>query len=220
MADVYGSYAVSERKRAAWSAKNAGNQAIRAELLRSIVEVARTELAGEAAVLDIGCGTGWCLAALAGDGVARERLHGVELSEARAEAARRRVPGAKVRSGDARKLPFDAGQFGLALLLTVLSSMQTATDVRHALGEARRVLAPGGLLLCYEPRVPNPFNRNTRLIRARDFSVAGANPVLTRSLTVAPPLARALTGRVPLAYAILASIPPLKTHRLIAHRRS
>jgi ubiquinone/menaquinone biosynthesis C-methylase UbiE len=210
---------VSARQRRAWSATNPGNQAIRAELLELVLDRAAPHLAGDAPVLDVGCGTGWLLAALAENGIAAERLHGIELSEERVEATRSRVAGADVRQGDARVLPFENDRFGLVTLVTVLSSVGPAADIRRCVAEATRVLEPGGLLLCYEPRVPNPLNRRTRMVRLGGFRASGAPPTDVRSLTVVPALARTLTGRLPGAYDRLATLPFLRTHRLVAHRK-
>jgi ubiquinone/menaquinone biosynthesis C-methylase UbiE len=213
------SYAVTARQRRAWSATNAGNQAMRAELLELVLDRAGPHLAGDAPVLDVGCGTGWLLAALAENGIASERLHGIELSGERVEAARSRVSRADVRHADARALPFEDGRFGLVTLVTVLSSVGSSGDIRRCVTEAIRVLEPGGLLLCYEPRVPNPLNRRTRLVRLADLRASGAPPTDIRSLTVVPALARTLSSQLPGAYDRLAALPLLRTHRLVAHRK-
>jgi hypothetical protein len=82
-----------------------------------------------------------------------------------------------------------------------------------------RVLVPGGLLLAYEPRVPNPLNRHTLLLRDEDLDAAGLTPREQLSLTVVPSLARRLGKRTPERYARLARLPFLRTHRLISYRK-
>jgi hypothetical protein len=82
-----------------------------------------------------------------------------------------------------------------------------------------RVLAPGGLLLVYEPRVPNPFNRHTILLRDGDLDAAGASPREQSTLTLVPALARRLGSRTQARYERLAGVPLLRTHRLIACQR-
>jgi SAM-dependent methyltransferase len=220
--EVYSRYSRDPRKQRAWAAGNPGNVALREELLVAILELAEPQLRGSGRVLDIGCGTGWLLSALIDAGVEPGRLTGVESQPARVEAARSRAPGAQVVEGDALGLDLADGEFSLVLLLTVLSSLGSAVQVRAALREAGRVLAPSGLLLVYEPRVPNPFNRNTRLLRDADLRAAGLGTFEARSLTVLPPLARRLGGpeRAPGRYARFARIPMLRTHRLIVHRGS
>jgi ubiquinone/menaquinone biosynthesis C-methylase UbiE len=166
-------------------------------------------------VLDVGCGTGWLLEALARESVEPSRLHGVEALGARAEAAAQRVPGAQVRTADARELPYESGRFELVTLVTVLSSMPDSEAVAAALREARRVASPTGLVLVYEPRLPNPFNRNTRTVSQQELE-AGLGPVVAaRTLTGLPPLARRLGRAAPRLYPPLARVAP--THRLTAH---
>ena len=166
-------------------------------------------------MLDVGCGTGWLLEALAREGIEPSRLHGVEALAARAAAAARRVPGAQVRTADARKLPFEDDRFELVTLVTVLSSMPEEHAVAAALREARRVASPTGVVLIYEPRLPNPLNRNTRTVSRRQLERELGPAVAERTLTGLPPLARRLGDATPRLYPLLARVAP--THRLTAH---
>jgi SAM-dependent methyltransferase len=215
---IYSRYRRSARRRRAWAADNPGNEAIRAELLTAITDLGALTLADGAEVLDLGCGSGWWLAALAAAGIPPQKLFGVELLGDRVEAARRAVPGARIEHGDARSLRFEDGRFGLVLLFTVLSSLGSRESVRRVLREARRVLAPGGILLCYEPRYPNPLNRGTRRITNRDLAAAGVVPSEERTLTLLPMLARRLGTGTARLYPTLSRIRPLRTHRLLAYR--
>lgn len=179
-----------------------------------MLELGAGGLGGE--ILDLGCGTGWLLEALAREGVEPPRLHGVEALAARAEAAARRVPGAQVRTADARDLPYESDRFGLVALVTVLSSMPDEAAVAAALREARRVAAPTGVVLVYEARLPNPLNRRTRLVSRRELEEGLGPATEQRSLTGLPPLGRRLGRAAPRLYPLLARVAP--THRLTAHR--
>jgi ubiquinone/menaquinone biosynthesis C-methylase UbiE len=214
---VYSQYGRSRRKQRAWAADNPGNAAIRAELLDHILRLARPELGGSGAILDDGCGRGWWLRALTEAGVEAGRLNGIDIQPERVAAARETLPGAEIAVGDARNLRFADESFAVVLQLTLLSSLGSHRAIREALGEGMRVLAPGGLLLIYEPRVPNPLNRHTLLIRNSDLRNAGVTPAEQVSLTVVPALARRLGRRQ--RYERLARLPFLRTHRLIACRR-
>jgi ubiquinone/menaquinone biosynthesis C-methylase UbiE len=215
---VYARYARSRRKQRAWAAGNPGNAAIRRELLSHLLRLAGPEVVGTGRILDAGCGTGWCLRALLDAGVQAERLHGVDIQEERVASARAAVPGAEIDVGDVRGLPFPDESFTLVLQLTLLSSLGSREAIREALGEGMRLLAPGGLLLIYEPRVPNPLNRHTLLIRDSDLDAAGITSREQLSLTVVPALARRLGRRTEDRYERLAHLPFVRTHRLIACR--
>jgi ubiquinone/menaquinone biosynthesis C-methylase UbiE len=169
-------------------------------------------------MLDAGCGTGWWLRALVEAGVQPERLHGIDIQPERVAAAREAVPGAEIAVGDARHLRFTDGSFSVVIQLTLLSSLGSHRAIREALGEAMRVLAPGGLLLIYEPRVPNLLNRHTLLLRDDDLTATGITPREQLTLTVIPALARRLGGRTQDRYERLARLPFVRTHRLIACR--
>jgi ubiquinone/menaquinone biosynthesis C-methylase UbiE len=210
---VYSAYAADPGKQRAWDAANPGNAAIRDEVVSVLMPLLGEASAGDGLVLDAGCGTGWWLERAAAAGVPPARLAGVDMLDARVAAARRRVPGATIHRADVRTLPLDDESCAMVTLLTVLSALAGDDDVRRALREARRVLAPGGRLAIWEPRVPTA-NRHTRRIALRAMrEVLGAG-LEVRTMTVAPPLAR----RAPAWYGALSRVPLLRTHRLVVAR--
>jgi len=184
-----------------------------------LLDAADDALASGDPVLDIGCGTGWWLETLARAGAPTTALHGLERDPERVAAATRRVPGASIRAGDAQALPYPDGTFGFATLIVVLSSLPRGAVV-GALCEARRVLAPGGNIAIYEPRVPNPLNGTTHLLRRSDLDRAGLVPRDERTLTLAPPLGRRLGPLTAVLHPALSRIGPLRSHRLVQHRRT
>lgn len=213
---VYGQYAASRRKRRAWDASNPGNAAMRSELSKRLWESAGQQLS-LGTVLDVGCGNGWLLRELAQRRGGSQHLHGVDLLEGRVSDARRAVPGVKIEVADARALPYPERSFDVVLMITLLSSLPDSASVSQAVSEGLRVLSGGGILLSYEPRLPNPFNPFTRFISRRELErAAGANgnAVRRRAVTVFPPLARRLGGRAERLYPRLARLSPLLTHSL------
>lgn len=213
---TYAGYAESEHKRRSWDAANPGNAAIREELVQAVSALAGEQLRRARTILDVGCGTGWWLERIAGQLAPGAELHGLDLLPERVSAARERVPGATIQAADARRLPYDDRSFDVVSMFTVLSSLSSRRDALAALGEARRVLAPGGLILIWEPRIPNPLNRNTLLIDRRLVHEGLPGLALElRSLTLLPPLARRLGLQ---AYSRLARVPALRTHRLVCAR--
>jgi len=215
---VYEGYGRSARRARSWSAANAGNRLIREEIVAAIRAAAPELDRPPGDILDIGCGTGWWLRELAAAGVPPGRLHGVDLLRPRVEAARGALPGAEIREGDARALPWPDASFWLVTLFLVLSSEDSAESQRRSLAEARRVLAPGGHLFVWEPRVPNPGNRATRHVSRRTLGRALGPGLRVTKVTVLPPLARRLV-RSREGYARLGRTGALCTHRL-AHLRS
>jgi SAM-dependent methyltransferase len=167
----------------------------------------------------VGCGTGWLLAALASRGVAADRLHGVELRPERVLAARAAVPGARIGEADARRLPFPSASFHLVTLLTVLSSAGAPSAAIEILREARRVLAPGGVVVCWEPRWPNPRNPGTRRVTARDYEHGLGEGFAREPITLLPAIARHLGPATDRAYGALARAPVLRSHVLVTWRR-
>ena len=193
---------------------NPGNVAIREELVRTTLELVPDLLGGAGVLLDAGCGNGWWLERLAREGVAAERLVGVELLDERARAAAARVPGSKIERGDIRRLPLPDASCSLVTLITVLASMGSADDVDAALHEALRVLEPGGAVVIWDSRWPT-LNRDTRLVRMGALRASLGTNLTVRTITLAPPLAR----RVGRLYAPLARVGPLRSHRLVLARR-
>ena len=217
-AAVYEAYARDPRKARAWAAANPGNAAIRGELLDRVMDEVGPQLSAQSQVLDIGCGTGWWLRALTSHGIDPDRLHGVDALPERVRSARSSLPGAHVEVGDACDLPLADRSFGVVLLFTLLSSLPDRQAVRLALREARRVTAPGGALLVYEPRVPNPANRATRYISRRELARSLDGELRTSSLTLVPALARRLGRATERLYPALSQMPLLRTHRLSIYR--
>jgi SAM-dependent methyltransferase len=213
IARVYAGYGSDRRRRRAWEAHNPGNVAIREELAQAVLELVPDAISGGGMLLDAGCGTGWWLERLLAEGVAPQRLTGVELLPERARAAAVRVAGASIEQGDLRRLPLPDGSCSLVTLFTVLSSMGSRAEARAALIEARRVLAPAGAVVIWEPRWPT-FNRHTRLIGLAELRVVLGARLTVRTITLAPPLARR-AGRL---YEPLARVRALRSHRLVLAR--
>ena len=135
--------------------------AIFASWARALVALAAVQ-PGER-VLDLACGTGLVARAVAtqrggaGPVVGLDRDPGI-LATARAVAGNLPVDW---REGDAAALPFANGAFDVVLCQ---QGLQFFPDKRAALGEVRRVLAPGGRVLLSVWRATRDNPVNDRLI--------------------------------------------------------
>jgi SAM-dependent methyltransferase len=215
---VYREYSDRNLGSSKWSPANPGNQAIveeRDRILGQLLDNSGFRPLGDRRILDIGCGAGGVLANLQQWGARPENLVGVDLLAERVRTAREHFPQISFHQANAEALPFPDGAFDLALLFTALSSVLNDEMRQNVAKEARRVLRPGGVIVWYDFRFDNPFNRNVRGIGRKELRSLFPDFVTRlRSLTLAPPLARrfgVLTRRL---YPILARLPFLRTHYL------
>jgi len=110
-------------------------------LLETLLDRAATTSSSR--MIDVGCGTGGVLQALAG--------HGLTVGIDRAEVALRfcREKGlTAVVLGSALELPFATGSFDVCTMMDVLEHVD---DEQAPLAEARRILRPGGALVVSVP---------------------------------------------------------------------
>lgn len=121
---------------------------------------------GATRLLDLGCGTGFFLAEL-------EALHpgavGLDISHDMLKVSDLYVPGARLVTGDAERLPFQPGAFDVVFCK---GSLHHTRDHVAFLGNCRAVLRAGGRLVMSEPCNDNPLIRLARKIlykRSRHF---------------------------------------------------
>jgi SAM-dependent methyltransferase len=161
-------------------------------------------------VLDLGCGAGRFLAALADAGA---RPVGVEIAAEALERARENAPGAELALVEPEgSLPLAHGSIDLVWCSEVLEHVP---DVAHLLLEVRRVLAPGGRVLATVPfhgRLQaaaialarfdahfDPLGQHVRFFTRRSLAAtlahAGFEDVDVRPWGGLPPLRRGLVAR-------------------------
>ncbi len=125
-----------------------------------MLEAARLE--GGERVLDLGCGPGHTALAFAeraGEVVGLD-LSASMLELARDAARRRGLSNLRFERGDAERLPFDDAEFDV---VTTRYSAHRYPQPLSALGEAARVLRPGGVFLLLDSISPEDSTQDTFL---------------------------------------------------------
>ncbi len=221
---VYSHYDATPAEQRKRDSANRGNAAIVLERDRRIAHALSSTFGAELAtvrVLDVGCGRGGLLEWLLGRGARAENLHGIDLLEDRIADARRLHAGLDLRCADARHIPFHDGSLDLLICSTIFSSIVESDVAAAVAAEARRVLAPGGAVLWYDVRMPNPGNPNTiAMTRVRIRKLFPDLRDELRPATLLPPLARRLGPLTGALYRPLAAVPFLCSHYLGVLRRA
>jgi len=167
----------------------------------------------DAAIADIGCGTGQWLAEFVRWGAKPANLHGIDLLEERLTRARERLPEADLRCGDARHLPWPDGCFDLVTQFTVFSSIPDIGVQREIADEMLRVLRPGGHILWYDCRYPNPVRAAVRGLNRRNIARLFPNCAIHLTVTtLVPPLSRAIARHSHVLAAAVESLRFTCTH--------
>lgn len=108
---------------------------------------AAARLTPGARVLDIACGAGYGAAMLAARGAA---VTGADYDPRAVELAKARFPGVEFTTADALRLPFEDESFDAVVTFETIEHVH---DGRGFLDEMKRVLRPGGTLICSTPNV-------------------------------------------------------------------
>jgi ubiquinone/menaquinone biosynthesis C-methylase UbiE len=210
---VFAEYEADPNVQRRWDPANPGNAANRSALQRQIAALVPD--LHKQHILEIGCGHGDVLALLAGLGAEESRCTGVDLRENALCHAQSRFPRATFKHLNAETLPFADSSFDIVALFTVLSSVLAPDSRRAIAAEAARVLRPGGVVLWYDLRRPNPWNRHIQPITRRGLS--SLFPRFELDLTPAtliPQIARRLGAMTTRLFPMLHAIPALRSHWL------
>lgn len=195
---------------------NRGDVAILDERRRVLADLLRgdgvSSLAGTR-VMDLGCSRGDSMQTLVELGACPARLTGVDIVHDRLRMARRRLSGSPFLRADGASLPVRTAVVGVVPVFTIFSSIETPEARARVAAEIDRVLQPGGLVVWYDLRIPNPANPSVWPLRLPEVqAVFPGYRLRARSVTVLPPLARRLGRFTPALYPALAALPIARTH--------
>ncbi len=112
--------------------------------------------AAELRLLDVGCGTGRSTRVYLDFGLDPAKLRGVDLRPGAIELARACNPAVGFEAFDGERLPAEDGSVDWLALCTVLSSVPHPGR-EHLVEEAARVLAPGGVVFCWDKDAVHDF---------------------------------------------------------------
>jgi len=107
-----------------------------------------------ARVLDLGCGTGVLAGRLAELGY---EMVGADPSKGMLGEMRTRFPTVQAVQASGTDLPFEDGEFDLALSVATMHHIGDPADVHAALREMGRVVRPGGQVLLWDHNPRNPY---------------------------------------------------------------
>jgi SAM-dependent methyltransferase len=146
------------------------------ELANDLMVLERLVAVSGRDVIDIGCGGGALVRALAARGA---RVTGVEISEPQLAAAIRDDDGSGARYvvGLAQRLPLSEQSTDVVVFMRTLHHVPP-TDMLAALGEARRVLRPDGAVYIAEPLAEGDFFELTSLVEDEREVRAAAQRVI------------------------------------------
>lgn len=129
-------------------------------------------------IVDIGCGRGHLLHALAERGA---RMAGVDPDEAALEAARALVPKAQLHKAGALHLPWGDASMHVAIFLNSLHHVPVP-EMLPALEEAARVVGKGGTVIVVEPLSEGTFFDALRLIEDETEVRQAAQDAIVRAM--------------------------------------
>ena len=215
--EVYDMYMNDSLLHNRWSDENLGNKIIYHERYQHIVKLLndfKINLENKN-ILDIGCAGGNIFPLLKDLGIDEKNINGIDIRSNRIKDAKKLFPKSKLNIMDATKLDFNGNSFDIIITFTLFSSILEKNFRKKIANEILRVLKPGGVILYYDLRYNNPFNRNVLKMSYDEINDLFPNMIKKLDLvTVIPPLIRIIGGMADNIYPILSKLKFLNTHYL------
>lgn len=164
-------------------------------------------------ILEIGCGRGKRLADFVRWDARAIDLFGVDVMPKFLIDAQRDYPSFGLCLASGAALPFRDHCFDIVMQSVVFTSILDLQMRRRMAREMLRVAKPGGALLWYDFRYPNPRNPEVRPIGARELRALFPGIELrVRSVTLLPALARLIARFSFGTCRALEAVPALRSH--------
>lgn len=164
--------------------------------------------------LEVGCGTGTNLANFISWGICPENLSGNDVFEPSICCARQRLPqSVKLQHGNFLDCLYDCKSFDVILFSTVLSSILDEKFQIECLNRSYDLLKKDGIVLLYDFKYDNPWNRDVRGIKLKKITIPQTRWSCSKfnNITLCPPLARKLE-KLPFLIKALTFLKVFNTH--------
>lgn len=215
--EVYKKYINSKNVQNKWRIDNVGNSITHQERFDLIKKkFSKNDLdLKEKRILEVGCAGGYVIKSLIDMGAEEKNITGIDIRFDRLEEARNAFPFVTFEVMDASDLTFQDNTFDVITVFTVLSSVLNSKIRKIIASELIRVLKPDGVIIYYDLRYNNPWNRDVKRIMKSEIKKLFPRMKLNLELiTLLPPLARKLNNSTSNLYHVFSKVPLLRTHHL------
>lgn len=212
---VYNGYLNNKKVINKWSEKNIGNQIsikdrnskVKDLFIKNNLDIKNAK------ILDLGCASGNFINSLLNIGIRKKNITGIDIRKNSIKNAKKRFPEIRFELMDARKLEYSDNTFDCIIIFTLFSSVLKSLDRKKIAEEAKRVLKPTGLIIYYDVRMNNPFNKNIIGMNKKELSrIFYDMKFVCARITLIPPIARNLGIATSMLYPILCKLPFLNSH--------
>lgn len=212
---VYNGYLNNKKVINKWSEKNIGNQIsikdrnskVKDLFIKNNLDIKNAK------VLDLGCASGNFINSLLNIGIRKKNITGIDIRKNSIKNAKKRFPEIRFELMDARKLEYSDNTFDCIIIFTLFSSVLKSLDRKKIAEEAKRVLKSTGLIIYYDVRMNNPFNKNIIGMNKKELSrIFHDMKFVCARITLIPPIARNLGIATSMLYPILCKLPFLNSH--------
>lgn len=164
-------------------------------------------------IMDFGCGTCGRLRELIRFGAQPENLFGIDLSRDRIAICQKYSPNFSTQVGSCTATGYPDGFFDLVINSTMMSSVLDDVVAQEIATEMRRVLNPStGIILWYDMRVDNPWNKDVRGYSRRMIQALFPDGDLDLNAITLASKFSSIVESAPFFYHLMHLFPFLRTH--------